>query len=412
MNPKKIARKLFWRRGAIIAALAAFAAVMLFTGLVSLLLDIRYNVGDPAAEDAVVLFQAEQSTDEWIGEYRNQRRLEIAAGRTNAKVTFEDVPKLAEQFGIKEVYLADVAKIKEIRTQSEAGGTVEVYSMPEKFLAGNRAGDDLGDTLNYAVKSGALPKNGAREAVLSEQAAVAYGIDPDNWEGSTITVDGTVYSVVGVSSEVKILGLKLGSARKAFLSYEEGSDRGVYRYSADTYEAFCERQKAYYAGTETPEREIDTVVFTGTGAAEEMTDYLVQQYPGTKVYSGILYETVDRAAARGLILYMILMLLLPAAMTGAFVNGILSPSEKKCYRTLADYKAEEKEAIRKSFRMNYIGLWLLCALIGAAVIALFARFGLRTRTIVILAVYVLVVTGFGIFVFLSDGRFSKAPKRR
>lgn len=411
MNCKQFARKMFWRRAAVYVSFVIFAFFTTVAAAASLGLDAQYVVGDPAAKDAVVLYRSSSSAKDMGSQYLNQRKLEVEPGRTDVTITFEDVPKLAEQFGAKEVYIADVARIKEIRTGSRADGSVEVYSMPEKFIEGNRAGDDLEDILNYTAKAGALPKDGAREAVLSETAATAYGIDPEHWEGSTITVNGAAYKVVGVSRKVNFLRVELGTDKIAFLSYEEGSDLGIYRYSADTYEAFCERQKAYYAGTATPDREIDTAVFTGTGRAEEFTDLITQKYPGTQVYSEALYDLVQPAATRQQVLYTVFMLFLPALLTAAFINAILTSSEKKCFKKLVDRTGEERMEIRRCFRRSYIGFWSICAVIGAGVICVAAGFGMRTHTILLLVLYVLAVTGLGIFEFMTDGRFSKAPKR-
>ncbi len=401
---------MFWKRGAIVGSAVVFTLVTLFAGVMLYLLDLRYNVGEPAAADTVVLYNVAESGDDWQSEYRSIQKLETAPGRSESAVTFEDVPQLAEKFSAKEVYLTDAAKVGEIMSAAEKDGSVEVYSIPEAFLAGNRAGDDWKDTLNYAVKSGTLPKDGAREAVLSEKAAVAYGIDPDNWEGATITVDGTEYKVVGISRPVKLLWLTLGSERKAFLSYEEGSSRGVYRYSADTYQEFCERQKAYYKGTETPDREVDTAVFTGTGEAQEFTDYIMQQYPGTTVCSESFYEVAQRSASREQTMYSVIMLFLPAAITEAFISAILTSSDKKCIRLVPSHDAEERESFRLTFRGQYRWFWLLCAVIGAAIVFLYYKLGLRLRGTVIFGFYVLAATGIGAFICLTDGRYGKVSK--
>ena len=410
MEFKSLARKLFWKRGAIVGAAVVFAFTTLFAGVMMYLLDMRYNVGEPAVADTVVLYNVAESSEDWQSEYRSIQKLEIGMGRQDFAIKFEDVPALAGKFSVKDVYLTDAAKVGEIMSAAEKDGSVEVYSIPEAFLAGNRAGDDWKDTLNYAVKSGTLPKDGAREAVLSENAAVAYGIDPDNWSGATITVDGTEYKVVGISREVHILWLTLGSDRKAFLSYEEGSNRGVYRYSADTYEEFCERQKAYYAGTETPDREVDTAVFTGTGEAQEFTDYVMQQYPKTTVCSEVFYDVANRSASRELTLYAVLMLLLPAAITEAFVSGILTASDKKCLRKMPSHDAEERMEFRRLFRGHYRWFWLICAVIGALVVLLFATLGLRLRATIIFGLYVLATCGIGTFIFLTDGKYGKFSK--
>ncbi len=400
MDLNQRARKMFWRRGALIGAAAVFIIAFFLVCIVAFIMDWRYSIGEPPAADAVTVYHEESGADDFVNDYRNQRGLAIQSPIVNRTLLLADVPKVAEQFGIKDVYFADVARIEEIRAQE-----IEIYSLPEKMLADNRAGDVLSKILVFATQAGALPKDGAKEAVLSENAAEAYGISPDNWSGATVTVDGVSYTVVGVSREKDLRWMGDGSEKRAcvFLSYEDGSDRGAYRYSADTYDEFCERQKEYYKTGSVATREIDTVLFAGTGVAEEMTDYLAQYFPASQMMSEAFYTIVQRASTREEIIYMLLMLLFPAGLSEAIMDAILTSSERMCFRRLHDCESDERSGIMRRFRRQYPWFWLICAVIGAAMLAFTAMRGLKLHSIIVLGIYVVGVTAYGAIIFLTGG---------
>ncbi|MBO4626491.1 MAG: hypothetical protein J5645_00750 [Lachnospiraceae bacterium] len=407
MEAKSRARKLFWRRGALVGAAAVFVIAFFLVCIVAFIMDWRYSIGEKPAEDAVTVYHDASGVDDFVSDYRNQRSLTILSPLTNRQMMLADVPKIAEQFGIKDVYLADMARIEEIRAQE-----IEVYSLPEKMLADNRAGDGLSKILIFATQAGALPKDGAREAVLSENAAKLYNIDPEKWSGATVTIDDVTYTVVGVSREKDLHWMGDGSEKRAcvFLSYENGSDRGAYRYSADTYDDFCERQKEYYKKSSTPTREVDTVLFEGTGVAEEMTDYLAQYFPASQMTSEAFYTIVQRASTREEILYMLLMLLFPAGLSEAIMDAILTSSERMKFRTLHDCESDERVEIMRCFRRQYPWFWLICAGLGAAMLAFTAMRGLKLHSIIVLGVYVVAVTAYGAIIFLTGGWGRKRKK--
>ena len=411
MNHESTARKLFWRRSAIPVVIGVFVLLLFLSCVFAMVMDWVYTIGKPAVSDTLLVYEGELGSKSFLRDYRNQRRVTVTAANENRTVTLADIPEIVTRYSVKETYIADLQRLSEIPGEASATNGVRVYAFPTQLYESVYGGAAMQDLLTEAKLADVIPKDGAKEAVMSEAAAKRFGIDPKNFTGAKITVDGTEYTVIGVWSSDDPRWVKFYDTPKVFLSYDPAENRGVYRYSADTYEEFCSRQTAYLAVAGTSSQGIDTAMFTGTGEALEMTDEMSAAYPGAWIYSTAFYNVVTRAAVREQVIYTLLVLLLPAALSETIIDAVLAASEKKAFRTLQDRKTEDKESIKKLFKKQYVILWVLLAAIGAGMIVGGATLGFSLQSIILLSLYVIVTIGWAAFVYARGGVFTSRRKK-
>ena len=122
-------------------------------------------------------------------------------------------------------------------------------------------------------------------------------------------------------------------------------------------------------------------------------------------------NVVTRAAVREQVIYTLLVLLLPAALSETIIDAVLAASEKKAFRTLQDRKTEDKESIKKLFKKQYVILWVLLAAIGAGMIVGGATLGFSLQSIILLSLYVIVTIGWAAFVYARGGVFTSRRKK-
>jgi len=362
---------------------------------------LLYSLDRNPQKDTVIVYSTAKQKQE--NSYRKFRGLKVEADREDCDVLLSDIPGLAEQESVQEIYLVDGRRIEAIAEESRKTGAFAVYSFPEKLMAADCVGTEFGK-LRGEVTEGGIPRDGAGEAVITASLAEKLGVDPVAPDGATILVDGKAYTVIGVGPE------ESESEPAAYISYEEGRNLGAYRYAPETWEEYLSGHNEAAYGAD--EEQYDTILFHITGSGEELTDYLAQQYPACRIDSAFFVEELDRAVGAERLLYTVLVCLLPFAVLEAVTDALLSAGERKTMRRRTFGGADERQAFRKEFRRNIIPFCGLMLIVGIGVILWGAAGGLGTSLIITLIVMLLIATGLSMFMFFRGGAYAGRARQK
>ena len=397
MSVKERARSAFWKTPSKYILLAVTAFVMVMGGVFSLVVSMIFRVGYEPAVDAVSAYYSEGITDP-VSEYLKRSGREAETTMKNRKLPIEDLPALAAEFGAKDLYILDQARCGEIREEAKKKGTYAAFSFPEKVLENNGFGTKTTNLLRN-VLYGTVPRDGAREAVITMQLAEKLGVDRDRLDGVTVEIDGVTYAVVGIGARGAFdQYMKNDDGDTVLLSYTEGDNRGTYHYDADSFAAFCERQKEYYRSLDGVEMSFDTAVFVSPTSVSELTGAIATRYPGSAVYSKDYYDTLKTGRDMDGVLYLFLSLLLPLSILEGILNSVLFASEKKVYSRNQFASAQEREEFRAEYHRQYYLFWALCLVVGVlSATVVLSLVGWNTLSAVILIGELVIVLGLAVF---------------
>ncbi|MBQ6661693.1 MAG: ABC transporter permease [Lachnospiraceae bacterium] len=354
MELTAVARRKFWKRTAIYVMLAVTGVIFYLAILGAAIEEIFHPVGWPAEAGCVSIAWAPNEEEEAAG---GSLKRDV-----NTRILYSEVPELVTESETKTVYFADIAECRMIQAKSKADGTDPVYSFPEKLVGNKTFGTKLGKILGD-VRWAKAPKDGAKEAVISETVAQREGIGDADLGTAVITVNGTEYTVVGIgkrdkaSLEILSRFITLDETDGAILiSYEEGSNLGTYRYAAETYEEFVRAQDA---------DEVDTLLFADPVSEQAVTDYLVERYPDCEVQSESAYAANRRQALWDQVLAAFGLILLPIAIYSIILFTVLRGSERKCFPIdIPDLDNDGRYAYRAAFLAQYIPYGVCFAVAG------------------------------------------------
>ena len=386
MSVKERARSAFWKTPSKYILLAVTALVMVMGGVFSLVVSMIFRVGYEPAVDAVSAYYSEGITDP-VSEYLKRSGREAETTVKNRKLPIEDLPALAAEFGAKDLYILDQARCGEIREEAKKKGTYAAFSFPEKVLENNGFGTKTTNRLRNVLY------------VITMQLAEKLGVDRDHLDGVTVEIDGVVYEVVGIGARGAFdQYMKNDDGDTVLLSYTEGDNRGTYRYDADSFAAFCERQKEYYRSLDGVEMSFDTAVFVSPTSVSELTGAIAARYPGSAVYSKDYYDTLKTGRDMDSALYLFLSLLLPLSILEGILNSVLFASEKKVYTRNQFASVQEREEFRAEYHRQYYIFWALCFVVGVLSAAvMLSLVGWNTLSAVILIGELVIVLGLAVF---------------
>lgn len=397
MSVKERARSAFWKTPSKYILLAVTALVMVMGGVFGLVVSMIFRVGYEPAVDAVSAYYSEGITDP-VSEYLKRSGREAETTVKNRKLPIEDLPALAAEFGAKDLYVVDQARCGEIHEEAKEKGTYAAFSFPEKLLENNGFGTKTTNLLRN-VLYGTVPRDGAHEAVITMQLAEKLGVDRDHLDGVTVEIDGVAYEVVGIGARGAFdQYMKNDDGDTVLLSYTEGDNRGTYRYNADSFAEFCERQKEYYRSLDGVEMSFDTAVFVSPSSVSELTGAIAARYPGSAVYSKDYYDTLKTGRDMDGALYLFLSLLLPLSILEGILNSVLFASEKKVYTRNQFASVQEREEFRAEYHRQYYLFWALCLVVGVlSATVVLSLVGWNTLSAVILIGELVIVLGLAVF---------------
>lgn len=310
--------------------------------------------------------------------YFRAAHLDEKSSKVGNTFYLQDVPALAEQPGVKDVYALDIAISQRVAayTSHSANGKIKRFNpkeiqfaaIPEMVL--NNYGDNTGDMFLFVLNQGVMPADGKREVALSERMVrKLYGYkDAAKLLGKKVTLPGGNYRLVGINRY-----------DFAWVSYSEDEDNGWYHYTEDSFPAFLskeERDSLSVGWRDDDSPLFDTVVLTTeTGRERGVLDYLMQNYSKTYYYSPVFDELVVAQTNDDLAVG-----LLPAnigasaflAVILTIVMGTASREDLRRLRDLASYYLCPQRLQRQYLASSFLLSVIIVALAVGVEVALFA----------------------------------------
>ncbi|MDO4317621.1 MAG: ATP-binding cassette domain-containing protein [Lachnospiraceae bacterium] len=278
---KQAVRGLVLTRSAFLYAALALVYVLILGWTFSELYSYFFSKESLMDPDIIVVYCADDEYGALNQTYVEWKHLSIDENKYETMMPLASLSRLSSSDLIKEIYIRDVSYY-DCYLRLESDELVEqalIFSIPEIIQKDERLINQMSaDEFTY-LKSGRLPKDNAKEIVVSaELLARNYGMsneDAENAIGETISLLGTDYEIVGI-----------GLCSVYLVSYEKGCNYGIYYFDQRDFEEFYGKQKKAFEKTLYENTMLESLlIVTRENCEERLLRELITEYPASNYIS-------------------------------------------------------------------------------------------------------------------------------
>lgn len=362
----------------IIYTVLLLLSIAVLCNLLSVLEKSIYVTEKLPSKDNILLYIMDETYDELNRKYAEGRGLEVDEINYDKVFCLSQLRKMSENEKIKEIYIRDDSLFYDYYVEDNVDNeNNSIFSIPEVIYEDETFLNWMAVSEFACLVEGRLPKDNAKEVVVSENLLLEYDIGIDDAIGCKIDIKGESYEIVGIGIEDVFL-----------VSYEKNNNLGIYYFDEGTFDSFYNHIKEYYNSTIYKEYSFESLlIVTEYGCEKEVLEELICEYPATNFYSHDFAYVLNREFNKVFYLLLLVVVLICSILYGASLSMMLGGHIKKYSNKIYDFtNYYVNNNIRNMYIKKYI-FFIVVNLIISFMLAMLLVFIKDLENISILAIY-------------------------
>lgn len=370
-NVDVASKKLFRSKINVIYAILLLAALAVVCNLVWSIEGKIYSEETLPPKNYIDLYNMDMTYAELNTRYAKARDLDISTSDYEKLFSMAMLPELIATGYVKDVYIKDMAYQNRYEFYDEEDReeltSPCICAVPEAIYADETFVNHMIPDEFVYIKEGRLPKDGAKEVVVSEKTLDKHGISKEEAIGATLNVEGEQYTIVGI-----------GITNVYLISYTKEESHGIYCYDEGTFPQFLEQMKAECAETIFQYTLYDAMILVvEDGKEQKVLNGLLCEFPATNYYSFEFAAALKRTLNRMFYVALLIVTIVSSLLYGGSLNTALWSNVRGKHNKVEDYvNYYVNREIRRRYYQRY--LTFLFVLYGCEA-AILLGFVLRRR---------------------------------